>query len=125
MRKTTTTLAGIAGALAIGCAGANLAHADNGTTEFLSDARVAGFANTLGDGGLLTQGFWVCRQIDHGHPVLDIAARYQLINDVSQSQAGKFVGLAIRDLCPWHVPEALRALNPQQGQGTQVNYIAG
>lgn len=95
--------------LALGCAAlsvalSGVAHADAATEQFVADADAAGFINS--DANLIAQGVWACAQLDHGFTAAAVVKQYVHDNPTLVSyQGGYFVGLAVGDLCPWHMGE--------------------
>jgi hypothetical protein len=94
-------LAAIAAAVTMGAGivTAAPAHADEAT--FIEDAANAGFFNHSGAAAELDVGRNMCSELDSGW------SRRHVIDDLWQAgpmtrrSAAHFVGIAIRDLCPW------------------------
>jgi hypothetical protein len=103
MRKSLVNAAVVgASALAIFAAlptsGMAVAHAD--ADSFLTDMEAAGFDNGSGNGAEIRVGYRVCAEIAGGISALKAADDLWLNSHLDHQEAGQFVGIAIRDLCP-------------------------
>lgn len=89
------------GCLAAAALHAPDAHAD--ASSFLADLHSHGWKASTGDDGLLRNGYQVCRMLNsqNGNEVADFLYRNTGV-DVSYDDAGEFVLIAVRQLCPWH-----------------------
>ena len=82
---------------------ANAAAPVPGQRAFLADIRAAGLGN--GDGGLeaLDQGWDMCGLMDAGLTRQEMVSQFAALNPaLGLGGAAQVVGIAIRDLCPWH-----------------------
>jgi hypothetical protein len=91
-------------AIALGAAPiANAATPAPGQRAFLADIRAAGLGNS--DGGLeaLDQGWDMCGLMDAGLSRQITVNQFAALNPaLGPGGAAQVVGIAIRDLCPWH-----------------------
>ena len=91
-------------ALALGAAPiANAAAPVPGQRAFLTDIRAAGLGNS--DGGLeaLDQGWDMCGLMDAGLSRQKMVSQFAALNPaLGPGGPAQVVGIAIRDLCPWH-----------------------
>src|ERR1700739_4918988 len=91
-------------AIALGAAPiANAATPVRGQRAFLTDIRAAGLGNS--DGGLeaLDQGLDMCGLMDSGLSRQKMVSQFAALNPaLGPDGAAQGVGIAIRDLCPWH-----------------------
>ena len=74
-----------------------------GQRVFLTDIRAAGLGNS--DGGLeaLDQGWDMCGLMDAGLSRQKMVNQFAALNPaLGPGGAAQVVGIAIRDLCPWH-----------------------
>lgn len=107
-------LGGIAtGIAAVGIAAAvpAQAHADptdgtiaaiNAAAQFTQDVTNAGFYNPGGASAQLLLGITACNQLDAGWTPAQATGYLYRNNKLDSFGAGQFVGIAVRDLCPWH-----------------------
>jgi Protein of unknown function (DUF732) len=93
----------VVGSLVLGAAPA---HADTGTTQFISDVHAAGMSNDGGNTGILKAGYAVCGYLAAGISPTDIAGiiysnsqQHQGDDGVTLTQARALVGAAAADLC--------------------------
>ena len=91
-------------AIALGAAPiANAAPPAPGQRAFLTDISAAGLGNS--DGGLeaLDQGWDMCGLMDAGLSRQKMVSQFAALNPaLGPGGAAQVVGIAIRDLCPWH-----------------------
>ena len=91
-------------AIALGAAPiANAATPAPAQRAFLADIRAAGLGNS--DGGLeaLDQGWDMCGLMDSGLSRQKMVSQFAALNPaLGPDGAAQVVGIAIRDLCPWH-----------------------
>jgi Protein of unknown function (DUF732) len=78
--------------------------ATNAVAQFMSDVTKAGFQNPYGPKQQLADGIHTCLNIDHGSTATEQARLMWTYGYFTQYEAGRFVSLAVRDLCPWNVP---------------------
>lgn len=103
MRKSLVNAA-VIGASALGIfaalpiSGIPLAHAD--ADSFLTDMEAAGFDNGGGNGAEIRVGYHVCAEIAGGMSASNAADDLWLNSHLDHQDAGQFVRIAIRDLCP-------------------------
>jgi uncharacterized protein DUF732 len=112
--KKGASLVGLVAAGAIGAAAlAPTASAD--ASQFLADATDAGFYNNLGPSAELHVGYWACNSISYGYRPIAVARDLWLSSPMDAYASGKFVGIAVRDLCPQYfdlaVVDVLTELN--------------
>ena len=102
MKLTKKKAASLAGLLVAGAMSAAAlapeAHADS--YDFTVDAYNAGFYNSRGTGAQLSVGYSVCNDIAAGYRPLAVARNLWRASPLSAYDAGRFVGIAVRDLCP-------------------------
>ena len=80
---------------------ASPAHAD--ASSFLVDVTNLGFYNGNGANAELNVGYDVCHDLDSGQTPNQVIRSYWLETGIpTLSEADQFVGIAARDLCPWH-----------------------
>jgi len=82
---------------------ANAAAPVPGGRAFLADIGAAGLGNS--DGGLeaLDQGLDMCGLMDAGLSRQKMVSQFAALNPaLGPDGASQVVGIAIRDLCPWH-----------------------
>jgi hypothetical protein len=118
MKKTLKGIAAAVGITAAGALGVGLAGpalADTGTvstdtaaaatiaaSQFTADVTNAGFYNQGGPGAQMVLGVSMCNAIDAGSSPLAVAHDLYLNSNLTAFRAGQFVGIAVRDLCPWN-----------------------
>jgi hypothetical protein len=70
---------------------------------FLADIGAAGFGDAAGKPVALQQGRDICRLMDAGLSQQEMVSQFSALNSaLSPDEAAQVVGIAIRDLCPWH-----------------------
>jgi Protein of unknown function (DUF732) len=70
---------------------------------FLEDIGAAGFGDEYGKPVALEQGRNICRLMDAGLSQQDAVNQFAALNPaLGPDGAAQVVGIAIRDLCPWH-----------------------
>jgi hypothetical protein len=70
---------------------------------FLADIGAAGFGDAYGKPVALEQGRNICRLMDAGLGQQDMVNQFAALNPaLGPDGAAQVVGIAIRDLCPWH-----------------------
>lgn len=84
---------------------APVAYADDGdnVANYLDELRLNGFKNNDAEKDLRL-GRAVCRQMDSGIEPLTIAIKIMDGSQIELKPAYDFVGIAARNLCPWHNP---------------------
>jgi hypothetical protein len=104
-------LAAVAAAIGIAGSAMGTAHADtsdgtiaaiNAAAQFTQDVTNAGFYNAGGASAQLLLGITACNQLDAGTTPAQATANLYRNNNLDAFAAGQFVGIAVRDLCPWH-----------------------
>jgi hypothetical protein len=95
MALTCAAIGGL-GAAALGAT----APANASSVDFIGDVTDAGMYNGYGNGAELAVGYHVCNSIASGYRPLAVAHDLWLHSQLDQYQAGEFVGIAVRDLCP-------------------------
>jgi hypothetical protein len=74
-----------------------------GQRAFLTDIRAAGLGNSFGGVEALDQGLEMCGLMDAGLSPQNLASQFLAANPaLGPDGAAQVVGIAIRDLCPWH-----------------------
>jgi hypothetical protein len=74
-----------------------------GQRAFLADIRAAGFGNANGNLEALDQGLNICGLMDAGLSRQIMVNQFAALNPaLGPNGAAQVVGIAIRDLCPWH-----------------------
>jgi hypothetical protein len=102
MKKLALAPVLAAGALAININA--IAHAD--VNDFVEDVHgELGVSNFVsGDSGLAAQGIWICNQLDNGAQLSAVLQRFVQANPgILPFTAGRLAGIAVSDICPWHV----------------------
>jgi hypothetical protein len=91
-------------AIALGVAPiANAATPAPGQRAFLADIRAAGLGNSNGGLEALDQGWDMCGLMDAGLSRQKVVSQFAALNPaLGPAGAAQVVGIAIRDLCPWH-----------------------
>ena len=91
-------------AIALGAAPvANAAAPVRGQRAFLADIRAAGIGNSNGGLEALDQGWDMCGLMDSGLSRQKMVSQFAALNPgLGPDGAAQVVGIAIRDLCPWH-----------------------
>src|ERR1700739_464394 len=91
-------------AIALGAAPiANAAAPAPGQRAFLADIRAAGIGNSNGGLEALDQGWDMCGLMDAGLSRQNMVSQFAALNPaLGPGGAAQVVGIAIRDLCPWH-----------------------
>jgi hypothetical protein len=118
-------------AAAIGIAVAAPAHADGVSTDtafavtvaasqFTADVTNAGFYNQGGAGAQLMVGIDICNELDAGWTPAAAAHDVYVRSDLSAYGSGQFVGIAVRDLCPWHFGQGFLQSVPYGSSGTST-----
>jgi hypothetical protein len=70
---------------------------------FLADIGAAGFGDASGKPVALQQGRDICRLMDAGLSQQEMVNQFAALNPaLGPDGAAQVVGIAIRDLCPWH-----------------------
>jgi hypothetical protein len=81
---------------------ANAAPAPGGRA-FLTDISAAGFGDSSGNQVALDQGLDICGLMDAGLSRPNMVRQFSAANPaLGPGGAPQVVGIAIRDLCPWH-----------------------
>ena len=74
-----------------------------GQRAFLADIRAAGLGNSNGGLEALDQGWDMCGLMDAGLSRQKMVSQFAALNPaLGPGGAAQVVGIAIRDLCPWH-----------------------
>jgi hypothetical protein len=74
-----------------------------GQRAFLADIRAAGLGNSNGGLEALDQGWDMCGLMDAGLSRQKVVNQFAALNPaLGPGGAAQVVGIAIRDLCPWH-----------------------
>ena len=82
---------------------ANAAAPVSGQRAFLADIRAAGLGNSNGGLEALDQGLDMCGLMDSGLSRQEMVSQFAALNPaLGPGGAAQVVGIAIRDLCPWH-----------------------
>jgi len=91
-------------AIALGAAPiANAAAPVPGQRAFVADIRAAGLRNSNGGLEALDQGLDICSLMDAGLSRQKMVNQFSALNPaLGPDGAARVVGIAIRDLCPWH-----------------------
>jgi hypothetical protein len=91
-------------AIALGAAPvANAAAPVPGQRAFLADIRAAGYGDSSGNQVALDQGLDMCGLMDAGLSRQIMVNQFAALNPaLGPGGAAQVVGIAIRDLCPWH-----------------------
>jgi hypothetical protein len=126
----------IVGGLAVVAAGIGIvtfqagpAHADTVDTDaaaaatvaasqFTADVTDAGFYNQYGAGAQLLVGINVCNQLDAGWTPAQASDSLYAHSGMSAFGSGRFVGIAVRDLCPRHFGQGFYQSIPRGGSGS-------
>jgi hypothetical protein len=99
-------IVGLAVLAAIGLGAAPVANAAapvSGQRAFLADIRAAGLGNSNGGLEALDQGLDICGLMDAGLSQQNMVSQFAADNPaLGPDGAAQIVGIAIRDLCPWH-----------------------
>jgi hypothetical protein len=90
-------------AIALGAAPIANAAPAPGQRAFLADIRAAGLGNSNGGLEALDQGLDMCGLMDAGLSRQNMVNQFAALNPaLGPGGAAQVVGIAIRDLCPWH-----------------------
>jgi hypothetical protein len=74
-----------------------------GRRAFLTDISAAGIGNSSGNQVALDQGLDICGVMDAGLSRQSMVNQFSAVNPaLGRDGAAQVVGIAIRDLCPWH-----------------------
>jgi hypothetical protein len=74
-----------------------------GRRAFLADIAAAGLGNSNGGSVELAQGLDICGLMDAGLNRQEMVNQFSVANPaLGPDGAAQVVGIAIRDLCPWH-----------------------
>ena len=74
-----------------------------GRRAFLADVGAAGFRDARGGSVALQQGMDICDLMDAGVSRQNMVNQFWALNPaLGPDGAAQVVGIAIRDLCPWH-----------------------
>jgi Protein of unknown function (DUF732) len=74
-----------------------------GSRAFLTDISAAGFGDSNGNQVALDQGLDICGLMDGGLSRQNMVRQFAAMNPaLGPDGAAQVVGIAIRDLCPWH-----------------------
>lgn len=71
--------------------------------HYLSLSHGTSYAGDLSDADLMKLGHMICGQFDDGHSWIDVIGS-ETTAGFTGYQAGEMTGLAVRELCPSHVP---------------------
>jgi hypothetical protein len=75
----------------------------SGRSAFLTDISAAGFGDTSGNQVALDQGLDMCHLMNAGLSRQNMVNQFSAVNPaLGSGGAARVVGIAIRDLCPWH-----------------------
>jgi Protein of unknown function (DUF732) len=75
-----------------------------GGRAFLTDISAAGFGDSSGNQVALDQGLDICGLMDAGLSRQNMVKQFSAVNpSLGPGGAAQVVGIAVRDLCPWHV----------------------
>jgi len=70
---------------------------------FLTDISAAGFGDSGGNQVALDQGLDICGLMDAGLSRQNMVRQFSAVNpSLGPNGSAQVVGIAIRDLCPWH-----------------------
>lgn len=122
-------LAAVAAAIGSTAFPAASAHADTVDTDaavaatvaasqFTADVTNAGFYNQGGAGAQLIVGLNVCNKLDAGSTPAQESNDLYVHSGLSAFNSGRFVGIAMRDLCPWHFGQGFYQSMPRGGSGS-------
>jgi Protein of unknown function (DUF732) len=93
----------VLGAIALGADPVANAAAVPGRSAFLTDISADGFGDTSGNQVALDQGMDICGLMDAGLSRQNMVKQFSAVNPaLGPGGAAQVVGIAIRDLCPWH-----------------------
>ncbi len=108
--KKIIAAAGLGAAVTIGSlVGAGTASA-NATDDFLSRVHSEGISSSeRGDASLIYNGNLVCRWLDSGTTVVGVLENVYYGTALNSSESGAFVGIAVSEFCPEHIPAILAA----------------
>jgi hypothetical protein len=82
---------------------ANAAAPVPGQRAFLTDIRAAGLGDSGGNQVARDQGLDICGLMDAGLSRQNMVSQFAALNPaLGPDGAAQVVGIAIRDLCPWH-----------------------
>ena len=99
-------IVGLAVLAAIALGAVPVANAEapvSGQRAFLADIRAAGLGNSNGGLEALDQGLDICGLMDSGLSRQKMVSQFAALNPaLGPGGAAQVVGIAIRDLCPWH-----------------------
>jgi hypothetical protein len=74
-----------------------------GRNAFLKDISAAGYGDSSGNKVALDQGLDMCGLMDAGLSRQNMVNQFAAVNPaLGPGGAAQVVGIAIRDLCPWH-----------------------
>jgi hypothetical protein len=74
-----------------------------GRSAFLTDISAAGYGDSSGNQVALDQGLDICNLMGAGLSRQNMVKQFSAVNPVlGPGGAAQVVGIAIRDLCPWH-----------------------
>jgi len=74
-----------------------------GRRTFLADISAAGYGDSNGNQVALDQGLDICGLMDAGLSRRNMVSQFAAVNPaLGPDGAAQVVGIAIRDLCPWH-----------------------
>jgi hypothetical protein len=74
-----------------------------GGRAFLTDISAAGLGDSRGNQVALDQGLDMCGLMDAGLSRQNMVSQFAALNPaLGPGRAAQVVGIAIRDLCPWH-----------------------
>jgi cytolysin (calcineurin-like family phosphatase) len=126
-------LAAVAAALSIAAASPAQAHADstdatiaaiNAASQFTADVTNAGFYNQGGAASQLLVGIDACNRLDAGWTPAQVTNDLYVHSGLSAFGSGRFVGIAVRDLCPWHFGQDFFQSMPHGGSGSGTGTLA-
>ncbi|BBY05425.1 DUF732 domain-containing protein [Mycobacterium noviomagense] len=84
-------------------------------SQFTADVTNAGFYNQGGAGAQLVVGINVCNKLDAGSTPAEASNDLYVHSGLSDFGSGRFVGIAVRDLCPWHFGQGFYQSMPHGG----------
>jgi len=74
-----------------------------GRSAFLTDIRAAGYGDSSGNQVALDQGLDMCNLMNAGLSRQNMVNQFAALNPaLGPGRAAQVVGIAVRDLCPWH-----------------------
>jgi len=102
-RRVGTVGLAVLAAIALGADPVANAASVSGERAFLTDISAAGFGDSSGNRVALDQGLDICGLMDAGLGRQNMMDQFAPLNPaLGPGGAARVVGIATRDLCPWH-----------------------